>query len=141
MKRTLKHRGNTGKLFNMTNLLAIGVFTVIIGGVFLYNYNEHQQDQIETSYCGDFGFYGKRLTLFKDGEFKFSYHGCSQSGGFVTGNWNKTGDILKLNFAQSDSILNEEYEIQGDKLVSGKKETEDFVFCQNYIDPIERLSD
>lgn len=64
MRRQSKHKKGSGDLFNITNLIGIGVLAVIIGSMLLYDFNKKQQSKIMTTYCGEFGFYGKKTNSF-----------------------------------------------------------------------------
>ncbi|MBX2844452.1 MAG: hypothetical protein KTR26_22005 [Flammeovirgaceae bacterium] len=104
----------------------------ILSGVLLFFANERQQEKILNSYCSEFGFGAKSITLFKDGTFRFSYYGCSQSGGYLDGNW-----VLRANFLEvypniKDDFLDSKYKKVDNKLVPVNIEGEDFILCEDF---------
>lgn len=118
-----------------------GVFTilVVIMVILMYLSIEYQQKQIHQSYCGDLGFYGKSLTLMKDNTFKFSYHGCSQTNGYVSGNWIVDKEIITLLPDQPDELLDSQYkQFKNQLLPINLTNDEGFVSCNEYIDPWQR---
>lgn len=111
----------------------------MITGISLHYSNELKQSQILKRYCGDFGFYGKSLTLFTDGTFNFSYHGCSQQNGYVKGDWEIENNKLILGSIVQDVNLNGTYQIDGINLTSDRSNETKFIICEFYEDPLERM--
>ena len=117
-------------------MFGIGTIMVVIMAVLMYLSNNYQQSQILASYCGDFGFYSKSLTLMKDKTFKFNYYGCSQLNGRVSGKWTADGEIITLIAAQYDSYLDSSYRQANDRLLPlNKADEEGFIFCNDYKEP------
>jgi hypothetical protein len=122
------------KRHGRTSLFGTLTILVILLAILLYTSNTYQQAQIKYSYCGDFGFYGKTLTLLKDNTFRFNYHGCSQEKGYVRGAWTKDNNILTLKPDQPDEHLDTQYKGIDNQLVPmNLEEDEEFVLCNDYI--------
>lgn len=122
-----------------TNLMAIITLLAILSGILLYFTGEKQNERILRSYCGDFGIYGKYLILMNDSSFRFSYHGCSQINGYVSGRWNSDGDDLTLTLDQPDDNLDSQYELNNTELVPITSSfSEKFILCEYYKAPWER---
>ncbi|WKK85740.1 hypothetical protein [Marivirga arenosa] len=122
-----------------TGLFGIITLVAILSGLLLFFTNEKQNAEILSSYCGGFGLYGKSLVLMKDSTFRFSYYGCSQTNGYVSGQWNSNGQILTLIPAQIDDVLNLKYQKYKSKLIPLKDSSEaEFVLCKNYEHPTKK---
>ncbi len=119
----------------------IGIITLmaILSGILLFFTNEQQNERVLKSYCGDFGIYGKSLILKKDGTFRFSYHGCSQENGYVSGTWNDEGEILTFAPEHPDENLDSQYQRSDSDLIPlNKSEDGMFTLCEYYVNPWER---
>jgi len=114
----------------------IGVLTLaaILSGILLYFTNERQQQQILYSYCSDFGFGGKSITLMRNGTFKFRYYGCSQTNGIVSGVWKQNADIIEFYPDKQDELLAPQYKQTQNKLLAVNLNDEEFVLCEEYVD-------
>ncbi|WP_339923442.1 hypothetical protein [uncultured Cyclobacterium sp.] len=114
----------------------IGTFTLvaIFSGILLFLTSQKQYQQVLKSYCGDFGFYGKSLVLMKDSTFRFSYHGCSQDNGYVSGTWEDNGETLTFTPNQIDENLDFQYQPSNYELVPlNKSVDEKITLCENYM--------
>lgn len=131
IRRNTKHRSKNWR----TILLGILTLGSILIAILLFFTNEQQNEQILNSYCGDFGFGGKSITLMKNGSFRFTYNGCSQSNGYVSGDWNLSGDRLKLFPVKPDKLLDSNYKLVDDRLIGSTLQDEEFILCEHYIDP------
>lgn len=135
-------RTSIWKTFNRhgrASMFGVFLILVVITAILLYLRNEYHQKQIHQSYCGDLGFYGKSLTLMKDNSFRFSYHGCSQAIGYVSGKWMTEGDIITLLPDQADVLPDTQYkQIKNQLLPMNLTSVEGFVFCNDYIAPWQR---
>ena len=134
----IKRRNNRRSSIR-TNLIGIITLAAILSGVLLYLTNERTNEQVFVSYCGDYGFYGKSLTLMKDGAFNFSYHGCSQSNGNISGKWEIEDNTLVLTHDDPYNILDSIYQIVGNQLLSDNKRDKGFIICEEYISPLDEL--
>ena len=123
-----------------TTLFGILTLATILIGLLLYLTNERQNEQVLNSYCSDFGFGGKSITLMKDGTFTFNYSGCSQSNGYVSGDWKMNSCIMSFYPIEPDELLDSEYKLVGNKLVATNLKDAEFTLCEEYIDPWERLN-
>ena len=140
MKRKELHtrKARSRRTFNKMYLLNIPFIITILLTVSLHYSNHFRREQIEMSYCGDFGLYGKNLKLYKDGNFIFYYHGCSQSGGGAKGKWKLTKNLLQLDSKELDTIFNRSYLIVGKSLISNETDSSEFIICDLYISPFEK---
>ncbi len=116
---------------SQSNFISILVLTIILMGLLLFFTNQKQQEQIFKSYCGDYGLYGKRLTLMKDGSLRFTYSGCSQSNGYHEGSWKITDKVLNISMIDIPSFLDCIYSLKGNKLISQNKE-DFFILCDDF---------
>lgn len=122
-----------------TNLIAIITLAAILISILLYFTNERQSQQVLQSYCGDFGFYGKSLVLMKDSTFRFSYHGCSQANGYISGNWSANDNFIYFSPEQTDELLDKKYQLKNNQLIPINKSQEDkFTLCEFYKSRWER---
>lgn len=113
----------------------IMALTAILSTFLLFFTNTQMQKQVYLSYCGDFGFYGKSLTLMKTNTFAFIYHGCSQTAGHFNGTWSIEDSILILDTASGKDLLQSRYKIQGNDLIPLTEEENKFTLCEVYVDP------
>ncbi len=115
----------------------LGVLTLlaILSSILLYFSNVRQQEKIESSYCGEFGFYGKQLTLMTDGTFRFSYNGCSQLNGYLSGQWKIKNNHLLIYPEESDELLDSEYILATNRLLAVNLDNDKFTLCEDYTDP------
>lgn len=116
---------------SQSNFISIIVLTVILMGVLLFFTNQKQQEQIFKSYCGDYGLYGKTLTLMKDGSLRLGYYGCSQSNGYYQGSWEITDTVLNINMTDIPSFLDSTYSLKDNKLISQNNE-DIFILCEDF---------
>jgi len=115
-----------------TTLIGIISISSILSGFLLFYTNETLNLNIYRSYCGEHGFYGKSLVLLKDSTFRFSYNGCSQSKGYISGTWNINGNFLELSPEIDDDLLDSKYVLKNNDLLSLKKtKDEGFLDCSN----------
>ena len=77
-------------------------------------------------YAGNFGLYGKYLTLYCDSTFKFDYYGCSQNEGHTNGTWRIENNYLILQPKVKNELLNEKHLIKDDKLLIVETDSIDF---------------
>lgn len=117
------------------------ILTIVI--VILMNLsNDHYQAQIHSSYCGDFGFGGKSLTLMKDNTFRFNYYGCSQSNGYISGRWTADENIITFIPAQPNSSLDSDYRMTDNRLLPmNLTDDEGFIYCAEYLDQWKRAAE
>ncbi|KXX66512.1 hypothetical protein [Flammeovirga sp. SJP92] len=117
-----------------TQIRLTGIITLlaILIGILLFLSNSIQREQVLISYCGNFGFYGKSLTLMKQGIFHFSYQGCSQSNGTIKGTWKKENDVFTFYHKQENIPINTQYH-QVDNLIISEQDT--FILCEDYVSP------
>jgi len=120
------------------NFKLIAMLIIVIFITILYSSYYQKREKIVKEYCGDFGIYGKHLTLYNDNSFSFSYLGCSQKGGNNKGNWEIVNNRLVLYFDSTDTTLKNNYLIKGDTLKSLKNNNLEFVKCENYEPPWAR---
>ncbi len=116
------------------NFLSISLFVIIIFSIFIYYSNNVNHEKILRDYCGDFGLYGKYLTLYENNSFIYSYHGCSQSYGYTYGTWEIEGDSLKLFPNKKDITLNETFSIVEEKLTPLNSDSIEFILCDSYFE-------
>ncbi len=100
-------------------------------GLLLFFTNQKQQEQIFKSYCGDYGLYGKTLTLMEDGSLRLGYYGCSQSNGYYQGSWEITDKVLNINMTDIPSFLDSTYSLKGNKLISQNNQ-DIFILCEDF---------
>ncbi len=117
---------------NHNNLMGVATIIVILTSLLVYFTNESQQKQILYSYCGEFGFYGKSLTLMKDSTFRFNYFGCTSSQGYLAGYWKTEDNHLLFYPSSSDDNLDSEYIQMDNKLISINGKSNNFILCKDY---------
>ncbi len=116
---------------SQSNFISILALTIILMGLLLFFTNQKQQEQIFKSYCGDYGLYGKRLTLMQDGSLRFTYSGCSQSNDYHKGSWKITDKVLNINMTDIPSFLDSIYSLKGNKLISQNNQ-DIFILCEDF---------
>jgi hypothetical protein len=121
---------------NKSSLLGVAGIIVILISFLLHFTNERQQEQIIDSYCGEFGYYGKGLTLMKDSTFRFNYYGCSTNHGYLDGNWKIEGNHLLFYPSSPNENLDSEYIRMDNKLISVNLKNENFILCKDYTNHI-----
>lgn len=141
MKRYLSNRGRSRHSNGRLSLIATLTLVAILSGILLYNTSERQKEQVLSSYCGDFGLYGMTLVLMKDSTFRFSYYGCSQSNGYVTGRWSQDGPTLKLAPEQPDDKLDVQYERTNQDLIPIGTSGGKFTSCEYDGGPSDQQPD
>lgn len=132
-----KQRTSLWKTFNRhgrISIFRVSTILVVIIAILMYLSNGYQQAQIQYSYCGDFGFYGKSLTLMKDNTFRFNYHGCSQTNGYVSGKWIADKEMIILQPNQPDEHLDAQYRQADNRLLPMTlKGDNGFISCNDYV--------
>ena len=129
--RTVPGRRNRRSSNNRINTIAVLALIVILVGILLFFTNIRQNQGILNSYCGDFGIYGQKLTLMKNGTFKFSYHGCSQVNGYLTGNWSRNKNVYSFFPIEPDELLDSKYQLIKNQLRPINHDFEQLTLCQN----------
>ncbi|NME72559.1 hypothetical protein [Flammeovirga aprica] len=128
----MKRRKRANRMMNFqTNRISVLTIVVLLIGILLYLTNTIQNKKVVSSYCGDFGFGGKSLTLLNDGSFRFWYSGCSQNIGAVKGEWKKEGDTFVFHPYQENEILHKQYHEVENRLIAIDGDT--LVLCDDYI--------
>lgn len=124
-RRKQRDKGRQSKI----NVLGILVLTVLFV-VFLISFvSIKHKKQVFRSYCGDFGFGGKRLVLMKNKQFVFSYYACSQTNGRISGSWKLNQSQLILDYQANNALLSTEFISKENKLFSTFSKSESFTLC------------
>jgi hypothetical protein len=96
-------------------------FFALLTTLLLFGFSQTNEKQVIARYYGDFGLYpdSQVLTLKKNGNFAFTYFGCSQNYGAFQGKWRVTSDTLKLESDRpSNELLFTIYKMSADSLIS-----------------------
>jgi len=137
MKRYLSNQDRRRHAKGRLSFIATLTLVSVLSGILLYNTAERQNEQVLSSYCGEFGLYGKKLVLMKDSTFRFKYHGCSQTGGYISGRWAKEGQTLTILPEQQDDHLDAQYELTDSDLIPTNSDGGKFTLCEYYVEPWE----
>ena len=137
-RRFLERNYLNRKANGRVSLFATMTLVAFLSGVLLYFTNIRQNEQVHSTYCGDFGLYGKSLVLMKDNTFRFHYFGCSQENGYVKGNWRIDKNFLLLTSDIPDERLDIKYSRTEHDLIPINLTNEKFTLCEYYEDAWER---
>ena len=116
------------------NIISFVVILIVIISLSMYYSSVKTGSIIFRKYTGNFGLYGKYLTLYCDSTFKFDYFGCSQNEGQTIGTWKIENNYLILEPKVKNDLLNEKHLIKDDKLLIIETDSIDFTLNKRPID-------